>query len=140
MVVVERGCDRSDIFCFSASVNVNPNKAALLLGRVVLVPAAPSCPAPPLFMLFDCDYERGAEKLQGRTLPCAMRGLHTLSTQYLGIATEYYRLPHIFVDTLGVKSKIHQVALLWVLNLLHKAPVSACDLHMAKVEQRRTEN
>ena len=70
MVVVERGCDRSDIFCLSASVNVNPNKAALLLGRVVLVPAAPSCPAPPLFMLFDCDYERGAEKLHGRTLPC----------------------------------------------------------------------
>ena len=70
MVVVERGCDRSDIFCLSASVNVNPNKAALLLGRVVLVPAAPSCPAPPLFMLFDCDYERGAEKLKGRTLPC----------------------------------------------------------------------
>ena len=70
MVLVEKGCDRSDIFCFSASVNVNLNKAALLLGRVVLVPAAPSCPAPPLFMLFDCDYERGAEKLHGRTLPC----------------------------------------------------------------------
>ena len=34
MVVMERGCDRSDIFCLSASVNVNPNKAALLLGRV----------------------------------------------------------------------------------------------------------
>ena len=48
----------------------NPNKAALLLGRVVPVPAAPRCPAPPLFMLFDCDYERGTEKLQGRTLPC----------------------------------------------------------------------
>ena len=37
--------------------------------------------------------------------------MHTQSKQYLGIATEYYRLPHIFVDTLGVKSKIHQVAL-----------------------------
>ena len=55
----------------------------------------------------------------GVPCPAIIRGLHTLLTQYLGIATEYYRLPHIFVDTLGVKSKIYQVTLLWVLNLLH---------------------
>ena len=79
-----------------------------------------------------------AARRSSRGVPCpAIRGLHTLLTQYLGIPKLCVFATHfILVHTRAVKSKIYQLPLLRVLNL-PLSPVSACDLHMAKVEQWR---
>ena len=60
-----------------------------------------------------------AARRSSRGVPCpAIRGLHTLLTQYLGIPKLCVFATHfILVHTRAVKSKIYQLPLLRVLNL-----------------------